>query len=99
MESNKTSGNKGVLSKEELLEKGIALFSKKIRYACPVGYEFSAENKCMHGDCNGLAKERIIFGSEETIFEVDVCTKHAIYFRNASDTTFKFTLGYTPINK
>lgn len=99
MENNEKPDTKGIVSKEDLLKKGQELFGDLIKYAVPINYPFSKENECMHKNCKRICEERIMFSSEETILEVDVCTKHAIYYRNGSHVIFPYKLGYTPIKK
>jgi len=96
MENNEKADTKGITSKEDLLEIGKKKFGKKIQHACPIKYPFSEENECTHRDCHAKAKERITMGSEESVFEIDCCTKHALYFRDTSSIHFPFKLSYAP---
>lgn len=99
MEDNQIPDTKGITSKEDLLKKGQELFGASIKYAVSIDHLFSKENGCMYRDCKGTCEERIMFCSEETVLEVDVCTKHAIYYKNSSHVIFRYKLGYTPIKK
>lgn len=96
MENNEKPDTKGITSKEDLLEIGKKKFGEKVKYACPIKYPFSEGNECTHRDCHAPASERILLDSEETIYEIDCCKKHALYFKNVSNVHFPFKLSYAP---
>ena len=96
MRDTETLDATGITSEEQLLQKAKKLLATDAKYACNLKYPFSKKSMCMHRDCRSQAEERIFFINEDTVHEADVCTNHAVLFKQGNKVIFPFKLGYTP---